>query len=476
MRVLVLGLGMTGDALVRHLTARGDAVVVVDDGPTAASKADPDYSTRVAAARDRGATVWEAPTPEELRALVADAELVVPSPGISPRHPALSGARAADVAVRSEIDLAAELAGGAGRSGPTLVAVTGTNGKTTVTTLATAMLEADGRRALAAGNIGHPLIDALDPAPDPAQDADAAPEIGAPEFVVAEVSSFQLTATTDAFAPRAAALLNLGDDHLDWHRTFDAYARAKAQIFAHQGPDDLLVFNADDPVVAGLAAEAPGRTVAFSVTGGAATGYRLVDAATGPSLVAPDGTELVPVRALAHHAPHDLANALAAAALALDLGVDPAAVSRALTGFRGLPHRMQQVGSHHGVHYIDDSKATNPHATIAAVGGLEDVILLAGGANKGLDLTQLRVLEPRLRAVIAIGDAAAEIVEVFAGLVPVAPAASMDEAVVRAAEAARPGDTVLLAPACASFDWYPSYAARGDDFARAVRELVEVDR
>jgi UDP-N-acetylmuramoylalanine--D-glutamate ligase len=452
-RVLVVGLAVTGAAVVRHRVALGDDVVVLDDQPGSEA-----WEARAAEARAQGVEVVRAPTPQHAAALAAGVDLVVPSPGVPERHPSLTAARRHDIPVRSEIDLAGEIAAGAGR--PAIVAVTGTNGKTTVTTLTAEILEAAGASVLAAGNIGRPLIDAVH------EDVDV---------VVAEVSSFQL-AFTEHFAPRAAALLNLGADHLDWHRTFDAYASAKANVFLRQGADDVLVFNADDPVVSGLAAEAPGRRVPFSIVDGAAHGARIVDTVSGRVLVAADGEEIVAVDALTRQRPVDLANALAAATLALEVGADHDAMRRALVGFAGLPHRMELVAEHDGVCWIDDSKATNVHAAIAAARGLDGVVLLAGGRNKGIDLGELRVLAPQLRAVVAIGDAATEVEDAFAGLVTVVTAGSMRAAVRSASELARSGDTVLLSPGCASFDWYSSYAARGDDFAAEVRALAEVQR
>ena len=451
MRVLVVGLGATGEAVARHFATLGESVTVVEDSRLVA----PDQVERLGRVRNRGAVVLEEPGTSRSEELVTGADLIVPSPGVPERHPVIVMARRRGTPLRSEIDLAAEIAR------PAIVAITGTNGKTTVTTLTTSMLRAAGIRVVSAGNIGRPLLDAVE------DDVDV---------VVAEVSSFQLALTTSVFRPRAAALLNLGADHLDWHRTFDAYARAKSQIFAHQGVDDLCVFNADDPVVAGLAAEAPGRRVAFSVAPGAATGYRVVETASGSLLVDADGAELVELAALPRSAPPDVANALAASALAQEAGTDRSAVSATLVAFEGLAHRMQLIGEYAGVFYVDDSKATNVHATLAALDGLQGVVLLAGGRNKGLDLGELRAIAPRLRAVVAIGEAAAEVADVFDGKVPVTRAYSMQEAVRAASHYARAGDTVLLSPACASFDWYASYAARGDDFARAVRTLVEVER
>jgi UDP-N-acetylmuramoylalanine--D-glutamate ligase len=444
--MVVLGLGVTGDAVVRHARAAGARVTVLEDRP----RDDPDYRGRVAAATALGADVVEAPAPAAVTELVSAAGVLVPSPGVAARHPAIAAAVAAGVPVRSEIDLAAEAAGAT-----PLVAVTGTNGKTTVTTLVAAMLAASGVGARAAGNIGTALLDAA------GERCDA---------LVAEVSSFQLAFTTAAFRPRVAVLLNLADDHLDWHETPAAYTAAKLRIFAHQRGDDLLVFNVDDEQVAALAATAPARRVGFSVRPGATEGYRVA----GDVLVAPDGRVITRTADVRGEAPHDRANALAAAAAALEVGASTEGVGVALRGFDGLPHRLQPVGEGGGVRYYDDSKATNPHATVSAVTGAPaPVVLVAGGRNKGLDLSMLRTLGPDLRAVVAIGEAASEVEAAFVGVVPVVSASSMRAAVEQASALAEPGDVVILSPACASFDWYPSYAARGDDFAAEVARLVQ---
>jgi UDP-N-acetylmuramoylalanine--D-glutamate ligase len=460
MRIAVLGLGMTGDAVVRWACARGDDVVLVDDRPDAVA------DDRLVTARALGVELQDMPTGAAVDAFVAGLDLVVPSPGVPERHALLVAAERAGVAVRGEVDLGAEILA---ERGHTFVAITGTNGKTTVTELTVAMLEASGTPATAAGNIGVPLLDV-------AGDDGAGDDAAAGRVVVAEVSSFQLTATTDAFRPRAAAILNLADDHLDWHRTFAAYAAAKARIFAAQGPDDLVVYNADDPVVAALAADAPGRTRAFSVVDGAAAGFRVVTTATGRVLVAADGTELAAVDDLAATAPHDLANALAAAALALEVGATPAGVRAALRAFARGPHRLHEVATIDGIHYVDDSKATNVHAALAAVRSFPRVVLIAGGRNKGLDLSGLRAASDHVVAVVAIGDAAGEVEDAFRGVKPVTRADSMVEAVRAATDAAIAGDVVLLSPACASFDWYRSYGERGDDFARVVAALRETAR
>ncbi|MFM7616837.1 MAG: UDP-N-acetylmuramoyl-L-alanine--D-glutamate ligase [Actinomycetes bacterium] len=441
-RVLVVGLRMTGVATARALLADGDSVTVVEERP-----GQPGYADRAADVRAAGATVVEAPDPAAWPDLVGASDLVVPSPGVAPGHPALEAAAAAGVPVRGDVDLAVEAAG------VPVCVVTGTNGKTTVTTLIAAMLEASGRRAPAAGNIGWALLDAVRRPMD---------------VLVAEVSSFQLHTTTATFAPRVAVLLNVADDHLDWHGSFDAYAEAKARCFRSQGPDDLLVYNADDPVVARLAAGAPGRRVACSTAPDVTEGYRIVD----DHLVTADGEPILAVTDLPMRAPHDLANALAASAAALELGATPDGVRAALRSATRLHHRVEPIGETRGVRFIDDSKATNPHATLTALAGFDRSVLIAGGRNKGLDLGVLRGAADRLVGVVAIGDAAGEVEVAFAGTVPTVRADSMRAAVRAALDLATPGDVVLLSPACASFDWYRSYEERGDDFRSEVEALI----
>jgi UDP-N-acetylmuramoylalanine--D-glutamate ligase len=436
--VLVVGLRATGAAVVDWLVDRGDTVTVVEEQP-----GQPGYEARRAAAIARGAEVMEGAP--DWDALVAASDLVVPSPGVHPDHPVMLAAHAARVVVRGDLDLAVEAA-----TVP-VVAVTGTNGKSTVTSLVSAMLDAAGVHAPAVGNIGRVVLEAL------AEPADA--------FVV-EASSFQLHTVTPAFAPDVAVLLNLADDHLDWHGSFDAYVADKAHVFTYQRPDALLVASADDPVVVRVARDAPARTVWFTLGAPVAgtAGWR------GDLLVADDGTELLTVGATA--APHDRANVAAAALAARALGARPDAMSAAVGAFVRLHHRTEPVGKAGGVEFVDDSKATNPHATAAAVVGYPSVVLLAGGLSKGVDLAALTTVRDHLRAVVAIGDTPEEVEAAFAGVVPTVRADSMRAAVRRSAELAEPGDVVLLSPACASFDWYDGYAARGDDFRREVESLI----
>ncbi|MEP6624232.1 MAG: UDP-N-acetylmuramoyl-L-alanine--D-glutamate ligase [Acidimicrobiia bacterium] len=439
-RVLVVGLRATGAVVVHWLRARGDAVTVVEERPGQAA-----YAERRAAAEAAGVTVIEGSP--DWSALLAATDLMVPSPGVVPRHPAMLAAVAAGVVVRGDLDLAVEAAK------VPVVVVTGTNGKSTVTTLISAMLEAAGMRAPAVGNIGRVALDAVE--------SDA-------EILVIEASSFQLHSVTDTFAPAVAVLLNLADDHLDWHGSFGAYVEAKRNAFRHQRPTDVLVADLDDPLVAELASGAPGRVVGVT-----ATGFRPGAISwTGLTLVDERGSSILELDETVRMAPHELANIAAAAAAARVMAADAVAIDRAVRGFTRLHHRTELVGKAGGVEYVDDSKATNPHATLAAVRGYSSVVLLAGGDSKGVDLVPLASVADRLRGVVTIGDTPEEIEAALGAHVPTVRAASMRAAVRQAAAMARPADVVLLSPACASFDWYSSYSERGDDFRREVEALL----
>lgn len=430
---LVLGLGVTGRAVLRALVGHGDAAVVADDRPT---------DTGRALAAELGVELVEAPDAVRLAALVGEADAVLPSPGVPDHHPVFELAARLDVPVLSEFDLA-----GRWDHRPQ-VAITGTDGKTTVTELVRAMLEASGLRAAAVGNTEVPLVAAID---DPTTDV----------FVV-EASSFRLL-HSQRYAPAVGTWLNLAPDHLDSHATLEGYVAAKARLWAWQSSDQVAIGNADDPIVAAHLATAPARHVTFGTSPDA--DHRV----ERERLVLADGSLLATAGELHRAFPHDLLNAVAAAASALHVGGSAAGARTALLEFRGLPHRVSLVGEAGGVSWYDDSKATAPHATRAALRGFGSVVLIAGGRNKGLDLGDLAVEAPRLRGVVAIGEAADEVAQAFDDLVPVRRATSMDEAVDAAAGLARAGDAVLLSPACASFDWYRSYAERGDDFVRAVR-------
>ena len=417
MRALVYGMGVTGEAVADALERHGVAVLRADDDPA------------------RGGA----------GSSLDDVDVLVPSPGVPEHHPVVVEAMRRGMPVVSELDLATDWDEGH----RPIVAITGTDGKTTVTTMVTEMVVASGRNAMAVGNTDVPFVAALDAEVD--------------VFVV-EASSFRLR-WAERFAPNVATWLNLAPDHLDWHGSVGAYADAKARIFEHQSAGDVAIGNADDPAVMKALSTAPARHLTFGAAGG---DYRVRDG----ELITPHGEVVVGVADLPRALPHDVANALAAAATSLEAGATLDAVRAVLTSFRGLPHRVAFVTEVDGIRWYDDSKATAPHATAAAVAGFEHVVLIAGGRNKGLDLSALADTADHVRAVVAIGESAPDVIAAFRPRVPVTEAASMDEAVAAARRAAHAGDAVLLSPGCASFDWYRSYAERGDDFVRAVRELV----
>ena len=390
--VLVCGLGASGRAAAAHLAAFGADVLACDDA------ANLDVSGLLAAGvkTQLGGAAVE---------LLDGRRLVVTAPGVPERHPLLQAALAAGVPVWSEVELAARL------SSIPMVGVTGTNGKTTTAELAAAMLSASGLRTVAAGNVGTPLIDAALAAP-------------APEALVVELSSFQLR-FTHSLRLAAGAWLNFAPDHLDWHPDLASYAAAKARIWANQTADDWSVYAADDPVVAANAAHAAGTPVPFTL-GRAAPGGLGVEAGVAVSRIPRLEGGLWRAAALRLPGRHNLANALAASALALALGAHPAAMARAVAAFRARPHRLTSVGEIRGVSFVDDSKATNPHAVLAALEGLSGVALIAGGLAKGVDLSPLARAAPRLAGVVAIGGAAPELVAIFEGAVPVRKAGSME--------------------------------------------------
>ncbi len=440
-RALVYGLAVAGEATARALLARRYTVTVADDRPTPAA---------LATARVLGVDLYEAPSAPKVERLVERSDVVVPSPGIPERHPVVVSAQRLGVPLRTEIDLAYEWEQERATPRP-MLAVTGTDGKTTTTLLATAMLEASGVRAVAAGNTETPLVSALD------HDVDA--------FVV-ECTSFRLAWTT-CFRPTAAAWLNVAEDHLDWHATMDTYIAAKARLWRFQEPTDAAIGFAADPVVMTHLAAAPGRPVTFGRDG---ADYHL----DGGWLVGPQG-RLGAVASMRRALPHDITNALAAAALVLESGLGTIeGVAAALAAFEGPHHRIELIADDGAVRFYDDSKATTPHAALTAIRAFDHVVLVAGGRNKGLDLAPMAAEPHRVRSVIAVGEAAPALAATFAGVSPVTVAASMDDAVAAARAAAQPGDVVLLSPGCASFDWYQGYAERGDDFVRAVRAQVEV--
>jgi UDP-N-acetylmuramoylalanine--D-glutamate ligase len=440
--VLVAGLGASGRSAALHLAEFGADVVACDDGRPERAELE-----------RAGVEVHTGGTPVEL---LEGRKLLVVAPGIAEHHPLVRSALDGGVEVWSEVELAARL------TTVPLVGVTGTNGKTTTAELAAAMLAASGRRAVAAGNVGLPLIDAV-------------LACRPPQALVVELSSFQLRFTS-TLRLRAGTWLNLAPDHLDWHGSLAAYAAAKARVWANQGPRDWSLYAADDPVVASHAAHAPGMAVPFGV-GRVPAGGLGVEAGIALSRV--EGHEGPLWRAAALRLPgrHNLANALAASGMAMALGAHPAAMTRAVSAFRAGPHRLAEVATVHGVRFVDDSKATNPHAAGHALAAFPRVVWIAGGRNKGLAFDELAAeARPRLVGAVLIGEAAGDLAAAlgragFQG--PLVQAASIGEAVTVGFNLAAAGDTVLLAPACASFDMFSSYAERGEAFTASVARLAE---
>jgi UDP-N-acetylmuramoylalanine--D-glutamate ligase len=451
--ILVAGAGVAGAACAEALIARGAEVTVVDRAA----------SPRTDALANAGATVViEDPAP---LTLLDDADELVVSPGFPPHHPLAAEALARGLDVYSEPELAWRLQ--QAESGtvppPTWLGITGTNGKTTTTTMLAAILTAAGYRAAALGNIGEPLVTAT-----------------GYEVIAVELSSQQLHWSRD-LAPQAGALLNLAADHLDWHGTFTEYARAKEAIWrsATPGGGGVAVGNLDDPKVAEALSRVTGHAVGFTLAPpvpgqlGVADGW-LVDAAFG-------GGRLIEAAAIRPPGPHNVANALAAAALALSYGVPAESVHSGLAGYRPEKHRNAYVATVAGVDYVDDSKATNPHAARASLTAYPRVVWVAGGQLKGVDVSDLvRDVADRLVGVVLLGVDRAQIAQALARHAPGVPVmdvpgtddGAMGQVVAAAAELARPGDTVLLAPAAASYDMFRNYGHRGDTFAGAVRGLA----
>jgi len=441
--VVVVGLARSGVAAALFLARRGAAVVAVD------RKGEAELGDEVSGLRQRGVRLELGPHRQET---FTGASLVVVSPGVAWELPQLEAARRAGVPVIAEIELAFRHLQGR------LVAVTGTKGKSTTTAALGAMLREAGCDARVGGNIGTPLIGLV--------------EGSTKQTVFAvEVSSFQLEGIV-RFHPQVAVWLNLSPDHLDRHPSVEAYVAAKARVFENQTASDWAVVNADDPVVLEAARRGAARTLPVRTTGEALAG----DGAffDGPCAARRlDGRlevlfERADVRLPGAHLAGDLLVAAAAARL---VGATPEAIARAVRGFHGVEHVLELVATIDGVAYYNDSKATNVDAARRSLEAFaQPVIAILGGRYKGGDFA---LLAPALRAhgrrVLAIGEARPRVVEALSAMLPVEPCASLGQAVARARAMARPGDVVLLAPACSSFDMFRDYAERGRAFKEEVR-------
>jgi UDP-N-acetylmuramoylalanine--D-glutamate ligase len=460
MASVVVGLGKTGASCLRYLTKCGIAATATDSRRTPPGLADIGHLARTLDIRLGGFDL----------SLLDGASQVLMSPGVSLEEPIAKEARARGIEVLGDVELFARAV-----RAP-VIGITGTNGKSTVTSLVASMASAAGRRVLAGGNLGVPVLDLLDqPMPD---------------LYVLELSSFQLE-TTSSLDLLAAVVLNVTADHMDRYATVEDYAHAKSRIFQRAA---TIVLNADDPRVAGMGApgdrgegkrgsaldgagisgERRTRAIVTFSTRHSDADYCLIRTGEQTSL-ARHGEAVLDIERLKIRGLHNAANALAALALGDAAGLPLPAMLDALESFPGLPHRSAWVADIAGVRYVDDSKGTNVGATIAAVAGMEGpLVMIVGGEGKGQDFAPLAAaFRGKVRHLVLIGKDAPAIEQAFHGEFAAERAASMQDAVAAAAHAARPGDTVLLSPACASLDMFRDYGHRGDVFAGAVRALGE---
>lgn len=441
-RVLVYGLGVSGTAVARFLDRRGVRVLAVDDRDPGALELD---DGRFAEAIE----IVHAPA---LEALPEDVDGVVVSPGVPADRPLLVAAAERGLPVIGEIELAFPFL-----RAP-VIAITGSNGKSTTAAMTGAIIDGSGRRAIVCGNFGRPLIDCVDEGSD---------------ALVVEVSSFQLL-TVDRFHPVAAALLNLSPDHLDRHGDLAAYAAAKARIFARQGGDDVAVLNGDDGEVERSVGSLAARTRRFSRRRPLDDGCFVDDGAVVEVEPGEAPRLLFAVDDLPVPGDHNLENAMASALLARAIGVDDVAVG--LRGFHGLPHRLQRVRERRGVVWFDDSKGTNVGATAKSLAGFADgsVHLILGGRSKGASAAPLAdTIRRKAARLYLVGEAAAQFAGELDGTAPLERSGDLPTAIASAARQAAAGEVVLLSPACASFDQYTDFAARGEHFQALVRALPE---
>jgi UDP-N-acetylmuramoylalanine--D-glutamate ligase len=443
-RILVYGMGLSGKAAAHFLLARGVEVLAVDARPAEALGLG-DLARQV---------TLIAGEPTQLPARNVDA--VVVSPGVPLGRPLLADARRRGVPVIAEVELAFPFLEG------TVIAITGSNGKSTTTALTGAILRAAGRDVEVCGNIGEPLVGRVDGPPN--------------RVFVVELSSFQIEGLV-TFVPHAAAFLNLAEDHLDRYAGLDEYAEAKRALFRRMGPEAVAVLNADDA----WTLEVPGsaRHRLFSRVRRVDDGCwadlkgargRVVETVPGHKPLELFQASDVPLAGV-----QNLENAMAAALLARAVGVEPEAIRRGIAGFRGLPHRLEKVGEAGGVAWYDDSKGTNPAATAKSLEGFADasVHIILGGRNKGADLAALApLLARKARRAYLIGEAAGELARALEGRVPFEAAGTLERAVAAAAAEARPGEVVVLSPACASFDQFKNFVHRGETFQALVRGVL----
>jgi UDP-N-acetylmuramoylalanine--D-glutamate ligase len=442
-RVLVVGLGRSGVASALFLKSRGARVTVSD------AKSEDQLPDEIPALLDQGIAVETGGHGERT---FQNQDLIVVSPGVPVDSQALNQARALGAPVIGEIELACEFLPGR------IVAITGSNGKTTTTTLIGEILAKSGVKTLVGGNIGTPAISLV-------------PEATAETAVVLEVSSFQLE-TIRSFHPAITVVLNVTPDHLDRHRTFAAYVNAKARIFENQTSDDFAVLNADDPTCVEMAARTRAQVFWFSRKNLVEKGAFVKDAQLTFRRDNSD-FDIMPVAEVLLKGAHNVENVLASICAAALMGCDPVRIRDAVRQFKAVEHRLEFVATAQGVDYYNDSKATNVDATIKALESFPaNVHLILGGKDKGSDYTLLNeLLRERVKCVYTIGAAAEKIESQIRGPKKVVSSGTIESAVRQASDSAVPGDIVLLAPACASFDQFQNYEHRGRVFKELVRAL-----
>lgn len=443
-RVLVVGLGKSGVASSLFLQSRGARVTVSDE------KSQEQLRNEIPALLDKGIVVE---TGKHGERTFRDQDLIVVSPGVPNDVPQLIGARKTGIPVIGEIELAARYLEGK------VIAITGSNGKTTTTTLTGEVIAAGGFQSLVGGNIGTPAITFVD---------QSSPDT----WVVLEISSFQLE-TIETFKPHIATILNITPDHLDRHGSMDAYIAAKARIFENQTEKDFAVLNMDDATCVALGQNLTPQVYWFSRKVAVERGAFVRNG----KIVFRDSAgerEIMPADEMTLKGAHNLENVLAAVAMGILAGVEPAKIRRAVKDFKAVEHRLEYTATIRGVQYFNDSKATNVDATIKALESFPgNIHLILGGKDKGSDYSVLNdLLKARVKRVYTIGAAAQKIESQIGGAAEVTSAGTLDAAVRRASEFARSGDIVLLAPACASFDQFQSYEHRGRAFKESVHALA----
>ncbi len=441
-KVAIIGVGKTGRATVRFLAGRGARITLTDEKPITA------WGETLSELKKLQAELTITPYGPEV---LAGADLVVPSPGVHPSNPILMEALRREIPILSELELASRFL-----STP-LVAITGTNGKTTVTTLIGEILRTAGKKVFVGGNIGAPLIGYV----DGPQEAD---------WVVAEVSSFQLQ-WASTFHPRIALLLNITRDHVDYHGSFAAYRRIKESVFFRQTASDLAILNADETSTEALIGRLPAQIECFSSSGVVPKGMFLQEDKL--IRVSPDGErEEYPLGMIRLPGRHNIENVMASVIAARACDCTPSDITRAVEGFHGIAHRIEYAGEKNGVLFYDDSKGTNVGAVMRALQSFsQPVVLLLGGRDKEGDFETLApLIRERVRDLILFGEAREKINALIGKVVKTRLTATMKEAVATAGELASPGDVVLLSPGCASFDEFTDYKARG----RAFQELVRI--